>query len=258
MTQQASRSEETCSEDSEAYSRFGACAAEVTLHVYDVKFRGAALLNSVLLKTSGAFHTGVEVHGREWSFGATADEDACGIFACAARSCRPHEYRESVSLGTSKMTALDVFNVLLRLEPTWSGASYDVLRKNCNSFCIVLAGELGAADIPRWTHCLGDGIGSLDDRARRALSSLRRPSHLAPPRHATDDSRRALVVSDNHGEWTSRKLASYADAKKLWAELPLTHASVLFVSTDRRSKEDDLEVPYDSVAKYAMPSIVFQ
>ena len=147
--------------------------APVTLRVYDVSFSGAGALNSLLNGSSGAFHTAIEVHGLEWSFGATADDDddTSGIFACDPASAQPHRYREAISLGRTKKSPVDVFNILLRLAPFWLGKSYDVLRKNCNSFCILFSGELGADAPPPWTHRLGDGAAALDDRVSRLLET---------------------------------------------------------------------------------------
>ena len=147
--------------------------APVTLRVYDVSFRGAGALNSLLNGSSGAFHTAIEVHGLEWSFGATTDDDddTSGIFACDPASAQPHRYREAISLGRTKKSPVDVFNILLRLAPFWLGKSYDVLRKNCNSFCILFSGELGADAPPPWTHRLGDGAAALDDRVSRLLET---------------------------------------------------------------------------------------
>ena len=147
--------------------------APVTLRVYDVSFRGAGALNSLLNGSSGAFHTDIEVHGLEWSFGATTDDDddTSGIFACDPASAQPHRYREAIPLGRTKKSPVDVFNILLRLAPFWLGKSYDVLRKNCNSFCILFSGELGADAPPPWTHRLGDGAAALDDRVSRLLET---------------------------------------------------------------------------------------
>ena len=147
--------------------------APVTLRVYDVSFRGAGALNSLLNGSRGAFHTAIEVHGLEWSFGATTDDDddTSGIFACDPASAQPHRYREAIPLGRTKKSPVDVFNILLRLAPFWLGKSYDVLRKNCNSFCILFSGELGADAPPPWTHRLGDGAAALDDRVSRLLET---------------------------------------------------------------------------------------
>jgi len=196
----------------------------VTLRVYDVAFKGARALNSVLGGSSGAFHTAIEVHGLEWSFGAIlGDEDACGIFACEPATAQPHQYREAISLGRTRRTPVDVFNLLLRTAPMWKGASYDVLRKNCNSFCIVLAGELGADPPPPWTHRLGDGAAALEDRARRLAASLEQGPEIdgsAGP---------AAVVWDDHGDWHAAHFDTLDEAEPTWASLPLTHAACVFV-----------------------------
>ena len=105
----------------------------------------------------------------------------------------------------------------------WKGASYDVLRKNCNSFCIVLAGELGADPPPPWTHRLGDGAAALEDRARRLAASLEQGPEIdgsAGP---------AAVVWDDHGDWHAAHFDTLDEAEPTWASLPLTHAACVFV-----------------------------
>jgi len=75
--------------------------------------------------------------------------------------------RKVLDLGFTVRSPLDAFHVLPRLTPLWCGSSYDVLRQNCVSFCLVLAGELGIETNPQWTHALADGAARLEDRARR-------------------------------------------------------------------------------------------
>ncbi|CAH0370973.1 unnamed protein product [Pelagomonas calceolata] len=199
--------------------------APVTLRVYDVSFRGAGALNSLLNGSSGAFHTAIEVHGLEWSFGATADDDddTSGIFCCDPASAQPHRYREAISLGRTKKSPVDVFNILLRLAPFWLGKSYDVLRKNCNSFCILFSGELGADAPPPWTHRLGDGAAALDDRVSRLLETTGLGGGDEPRADGP-----AAVVWD-HPQWCARHFDSLAEAERLWAALPLAHAACFFV-----------------------------
>ena len=212
-------------------------AYPVTLHVYDVKFRGAALLNGVLNRSSGAFHTAVEVHGLEWSFGATMGEqnDACGIFACGPKSARPHVYAESVPLGFTRRSRVDVFNCLLRIAPLWAGCTYDVFRKNCNSFCILFSGELGADALPQWTHRLGDGAAALDDQVSRLLETtgLGTEQRVDGP---------AAVVWD-HPRWCARHFDSLAEAERLWAALPLAHAACFFVRDAPQLTIDGADAP---------------
>ena len=215
--------------------------APVTLRVYDVSFRGAGALNSLLNGSSGAFHTAIEVHGLEWSFGATTDDDddTSGIFACDPASAQPHRYREAIPLGRTKKSPVDVFNILLRLAPFWLGKSYDVLRKNCNSFCILFSGELGADAPPPWTHRLGDGAAALDDRVSRLLET----TGLSDQPRADGP---AAVVWD-HPQWCARHFDSLAEAERLWAALPLAHAACFFVRVAPSLTIDDADLSAPAV-----------
>jgi len=211
--------------------------ATVTLRVYDVSFRGAGALNSLLNGSSGAFHTAIEVHGLEWSFGATLDDedDTCGVFCCDPASAQPHRYREAIPLRRTAKSPVDVFNIMLRLAPFWSGRSYDVLRKNCNSFCILFSGELGADALPQWTHRLGDGAAALDDQVSRLLETtgLGTEQRVDGP---------AAVVWD-HPRWCARHFDSLAEAERLWAALPLAHAACFFVRDAPQLTIDGADAP---------------
>mmetsp|Transcript_18050 Transcript_18050/g.27208 ORF Transcript_18050/g.27208 Transcript_18050/m.27208 type:complete len:550 (-) Transcript_18050:1486-3135(-) len=232
---------------------------QVWLHVYDVKFRGAGMLNSIFrpLTLGGAFHTGIEVYGREWSFGATAHE--CGIFAYPPKTCEPHRYRESISLGFTSKSELAVFESLLRLAPLWWGTSYDLLRKNCNSFCIVFAGALGVQSLPEWVHSLADGAAAVDDRTRRVFAALtasptpeqrRNIARREARQRASDLSiHEAAVVADDYGRWRVDRYATYAAAKECFDDLPLRHASALFVKPSPTS-------PWRIRHTYGIPSAV--
>eukprot|EP00971_Amphidinium_carterae_P126646 2509059-Amphidinium_carterae.1 len=48
--------------------------------------------------STGAFHAAVEIHGKEWSFGATPDNRS-GIFSCPPRACSAHSFREAIPMG---------------------------------------------------------------------------------------------------------------------------------------------------------------
>jgi hypothetical protein len=226
----------------------------VTLHVYDV--RGSATLNALCGGRAGAFHTGIELFGKEWSFGATRGAPRCGIFAVKPSKCAPHFHRETVELGFTQRTPLEVFQLLLRLAPLWCGSSYDVLRQNCNSFCLVLAGELGVDSIPPWTHALADGAARIDDRARRlkhdfASAGRRR---LGVVEDAVDEgvatvdvvdvlvetrSAKAAIISDDAGVWTRRRFLTVSRAQAAWDALPLKDASPLKNAAVLFLRQDD-------------------
>eukprot|EP01059_Diplonema_ambulator_P006959 TRINITY_DN16528_c0_g1_i2.p1 TRINITY_DN16528_c0_g1~~TRINITY_DN16528_c0_g1_i2.p1 ORF type:complete len:187 (+),score=40.84 TRINITY_DN16528_c0_g1_i2:198-758(+) len=137
--------------------------AKVHLHVYDVTnvvvtkyinkvFRDAA-------NVGGAFHGAVEVYGVEWSFGHTSGQDASGIFCDPPRGCVKHQYKETLVLGETVLSEADVNDLLKAMEPDWNGTTYDVLSKNCCSFCNEFSIKLGTGPIPSWVNRFA-GVGS--------------------------------------------------------------------------------------------------
>lgn len=130
----------------------------VILHVYDVgassKVRN---INSALPYTGigGIFHGGIEVYGREYSFGGSRNK-VCGIFSGKPAGCPMHTYRESVYLGDCSLTREQVIAVLRRMKPEWMAPTYNLLRKNCCTFSNELAIELGVGSIPDWVISLAD------------------------------------------------------------------------------------------------------
>mmetsp|Transcript_49726 Transcript_49726/g.144274 ORF Transcript_49726/g.144274 Transcript_49726/m.144274 type:complete len:244 (-) Transcript_49726:72-803(-) len=123
----------------------------VTLQIYDAG--GTEMVKNVntLLRAvgTGAFHTGVEVYGKEWSFGFTNDGSS-GIFSCPPRCCKTHAYRESVAMGETDFSQLDVEALLLELAGHWRGGHYDVLRRNCTHFSEEFLRKLGLGPVPTW------------------------------------------------------------------------------------------------------------
>jgi len=125
--------------------------AEVTLHVYHLGSGGCfRTLNTVLDQVGmGAFHCGVEVHSREWSFRNCGQ--GTGIFACRPRSCLGMSYSESVPMGKTQVLKFDVLRLIATLSKKWQGPDYSILKRNCCHFCKELCRMLnvGRAFPPR-------------------------------------------------------------------------------------------------------------
>jgi len=123
----------------------------VILHIYDAG--GTEMVKNVntLLRAvgTGAFHTGVELYGKEWSFGFTNDGSS-GIFSCPPRSCKTHRYREAVPMGETPMSQMEVEDLLMQLASDWRGGHYDVLRRNCTHFSEEFCRRLGVGPLPHW------------------------------------------------------------------------------------------------------------
>jgi hypothetical protein len=121
----------------------------------------------------GAFHAAVEVCdlGKEWSYGAT--HRGSGVFSDSPRGCAEHDYRQSVSMGRTTLTAEEVADVLTALKAEWGGASYTLLTHNCCHFCDRLCRELKVVwkrkegPIPAWLLRLAETGSSFSSIGKR-------------------------------------------------------------------------------------------
>lgn len=127
---------------------------DVLVNVYDLASQLSsfnALFSNKSYNLFGFFHAGIEVYGEEWSF-YRAPDDTCGI----CRSRRPkthsvHVFRESINLGSTKLSSSEVRQLLLsKFRCEWRGNAYDLLEKNCLTFCNAFAKDLGVGECPSW------------------------------------------------------------------------------------------------------------
>mmetsp|Transcript_174255 Transcript_174255/g.423911 ORF Transcript_174255/g.423911 Transcript_174255/m.423911 type:complete len:249 (-) Transcript_174255:105-851(-) len=121
--------------------------AQVYLNVYDLNedWLRANNLFRDFLKIGGAFHTGVELYGREWSYGQE------GVSSSQPRAHAVHIYRTSVPMGMTSQSRAEVLQFLEQeVMPRWQGGDYDILRRNCCSFADFLCSRLVQKHIPGW------------------------------------------------------------------------------------------------------------
>ncbi|GAV88316.1 DUF862 domain-containing protein [Cephalotus follicularis] len=127
----------------------------VYLNVYDL----TPINGYVYWAGLGIFHSGVEVHGVEYAFGAH-DYSTSGIFEVDPRQCPGFKFRKSIFMGT---TCLDPFQLREFLEcqsASYYGDMYHLIKKNCNHFCEDICYKLTGNSIPKWVNRLAR-IGSL-------------------------------------------------------------------------------------------------
>lgn len=134
--------------------------ASVVLHVYDL---GGAAWSSAnhLLKSlgTGAFHTAIEVHGVEWSFGGLQ-----GVRSGTPGADPRYIHRESIEMGTTALSPSQVKTAIEKMRHTWVKQRYDALRNNCNHFAESLLAELGVeGEVPAWVSSLAGVGAALDD-----------------------------------------------------------------------------------------------
>jgi len=202
-------------------------SAVVTLHVYDVSTDPNIPEVNKLLQAigTGAFHGGVEIYGKEWSYGYVSD--GTGVFCCAPKGCDAHHYRESIEIGTTKMSPSDVGTLLARLTDEWPGVQYDLLRRNCVLFSDALCQELGVGRIPSWVTNLAGAGATLDDGFKQAQSSAQAAAIIAAAKAGEIDEKYRVQEKAGKAMNDAAVVASQA----------ATQAAVLAAQASERAKE---------------------
>mmetsp|Transcript_46676 Transcript_46676/g.105775 ORF Transcript_46676/g.105775 Transcript_46676/m.105775 type:complete len:225 (-) Transcript_46676:56-730(-) len=128
----------------------------VRVHVYDLGQLYLTWGLNAVAKNYGAFHTGVEVYGREWHFGETMSDLATGIAWHAPKANQDHAYRETLAMGCTRLSPDQVVQVIEEMQEQWTGRSYDMLKRNCHSFSDAFCQRLGVGGLPPWVNTLAD------------------------------------------------------------------------------------------------------
>ncbi|XP_062229039.1 deSI-like protein At4g17486 [Phragmites australis] len=127
----------------------GGAAHPVVLNVYDL----TPLNNYLHWCGLGIFHSAVEVHGSEYSFGAH-DHPSSGVFEVEPKSCPGFIYRCSVLIGHTSLNPLEFREFIQRMASEYHGDTYHLISKNCNHFTDDLSIRLTGKPIPGWVNRL--------------------------------------------------------------------------------------------------------
>ncbi|XP_010417673.1 PREDICTED: deSI-like protein At4g17486 isoform X1 [Camelina sativa] len=121
----------------------------VYLNVYDLTpFNGYAYWLGL-----GVYHSGVEVHGIEYAFGAH-EYPSTGIFEGEPKQCEGFTFRKSILIGKTDLGPLEVRATMEQLADKYKGSSYNLITKNCNHFCDETCIKLTGNPIPSWVNRL--------------------------------------------------------------------------------------------------------
>ncbi|KAL5574489.1 hypothetical protein UlMin_016188 [Ulmus minor] len=101
----------------------------------------------------GVYHSGVQVHGIEYAFGAH-EYPTTGIFEGEPKKCEGFTFRKTVLIGKTDMGAAQVRAVMEELAKVYRGNAYNLITKNCNHFCNDACIRLTGNPIPRWVNRL--------------------------------------------------------------------------------------------------------
>ncbi|EAZ01340.1 hypothetical protein EE612_034818 [Oryza sativa] len=170
----------------------GEGAYTVVLNVYDL----TPLNNYLHWCGLGIFHSAVEVHGSEYSFGAH-DHPTSGVFEVEPKCCPGFMYRCSIFIGRTSLNPLEFRDFIQRMASEYHGDTYHLISKNCNHFTDDLSTRLTGKPIPGWVNRLaklGAFCNCLLPESMRLESTGTK--HLADC-HFSDDSR---TSSNEHFE----------------------------------------------------------
>ncbi|KAK1429678.1 hypothetical protein QVD17_11892 [Tagetes erecta] len=101
----------------------------------------------------GVYHSGVQVHGVEYAFGAH-EHSTTGIFEVEPRKCPGFTFRKSILIGRTDFGSREVRSFIEKLATEYTGNSYNLITRNCNHFCNDLCLKLTNRPIPSWVNRL--------------------------------------------------------------------------------------------------------
>ncbi|KAA8521666.1 hypothetical protein F0562_012344 [Nyssa sinensis] len=101
----------------------------------------------------GVYHSGVQVHGVEYAFGAH-EHPTTGIFEVEPKQCPGFTFRKSILIGRTDMHPKEVRAFMEKLAEEYSGNTYNLITKNCNHFCNDACLRLTGKPIPSWVNRL--------------------------------------------------------------------------------------------------------
>ena len=133
----------------EADSAFFIQATKVLLNIYDLSPNNDYLFPIGM----GLHHSGVEISGREYSYGSQG-----GIYDGPPKDAGGARYRCTLELGTFDGGQKELNRALdeLRHRGGFGSNGYNLIRRNCNHFCNALVWQLLRKPIPAYVNRLAN------------------------------------------------------------------------------------------------------
>lgn len=111
------------------YRSDGSSETELFLNVYDLN---PQMNNACFNIGLGFYHSGIEIGSTEYTF-AGHEGSHTGVMEVSPKVNHPN-FRESISLGKTSLAPHEIHKIIDSLRDRFPGNSYDVIRKNCNTF----------------------------------------------------------------------------------------------------------------------------
>lgn len=123
--------------------------SQIVLNVYDL----TPLNRYTAWSGFGIFHSGIQVYGKEYGFGAH-DFPISGVFEVEPKNCPGFIYRCSMPLGHVDMPPNEFRTFIESMASEYHGDTYHLISKNCNHFTDDISWRLTGKKIPGWVNRL--------------------------------------------------------------------------------------------------------
>ncbi|GAB4828314.1 hypothetical protein Ancab_035310 [Ancistrocladus abbreviatus] len=197
---------------------------QVVLNVYDL----TPLNQYTYWFGFGIFHSGIEVHGMEYGFGAH-DFPASGVFELEPRSCPGFLYRCSIPLGQISMPPSEFRTFIENVASEYHGDTYHLITKNCNHFTDDLAFRLTGKHIPRWVNRLAR-VGALCSCLLPESLQVTTVKHMPEYHESVEDGADSSSADSHHGHAESDD----ADQDKLLLSPVRRSVELAFIKEQQR------------------------
>ncbi|KAK4765466.1 hypothetical protein SAY86_026556 [Trapa natans] len=146
----------------------------------------------------GVYHSGVQVHGIEYAFGAH-DYPTTGIFEGEPKQCDGFTFRKTILIGKTDLGPTQVRAVMEELAGEYRGNAYNLITKNCNHFCNFACIRLTGNPIPSWVNRLAR-IGFLCNCVLPATLSSTRVMHHRAEEKIQEGEKAKLPIAPNKSD----------------------------------------------------------
>ncbi|KAJ8560657.1 hypothetical protein K7X08_022517 [Anisodus acutangulus] len=178
----------------------GRGAVPVYLNVYDLTpMNGYAHWLGL-----GVYHSGVQVRGVEYAFGAH-EYPTAGIFEGEPKKCEGFIFRKTLLIGWTEKTPEEVRGVMEELADKYKGNAYNLITNNCNHFCSDACVKLTSNPIPSWVNRLARIGFFFHCIIPMSLKSTEDRHHRMEDKTSEGDSKKPQSSSNKASKGDSRK-----------------------------------------------------
>lgn len=149
---------------------------QVLINVYEIAgITSFSYINRLMadkrFPVGAALHAGVQVYGREWSYGG-GERPGYGVVCGMPRGAKHYNFRDTIVMPQTKLSDGEVAQVIGEMLEAWSPQDYHWLHRNCLSFANEFCERIGVGRLPAWVDRLARGAGAVDNGVKAVVQGV--------------------------------------------------------------------------------------